>query len=122
MSKTFHNTSHPASERRIEPRNTRAGQGLLICLEERSTCQFQFIDQSPSGAQIQFDDSPIWKGTFWLLDLEQNKAMEIRVAWQRQSRWGVQVLRHLSLKAAPSLPDFVAEVWADQIRGKPLLL
>lgn len=115
-------TASSGPERRLESRSARAGQGLLLCLADRSVTPFQFIDQSASGAQIQFNLPPVVQGALWLLDTEQNKALEVRIAWQRQERWGVQVLRHLSLRAAPALPDFVAEVWADQIRGKPLLL
>lgn len=94
----------------------------MLCLADRSVTSFSFIDQSSSGAQIQFNTAPEVQGALWLLDTEQNKAMEIRVVWQRQTRWGVQVLRQLSLRAAPALPDFVAEVWSDYLRGQPLML
>ena len=112
----------PYTDRRVEPRFKAHGKAYMVLTEDSDVVACLVIDQSLTGAKIQFSALKKAPQTLWLIDDKSPIVRQGSPAWISRVQMGLKfsLIQELSINGPcpPKVPQFVFETWL-KIKNQP---
>lgn len=109
-------------DRRAEPRYDCDDRGCLLFMGNNQIVPCRILDQSASGAKVQFQEDCKATPEIWLIDLDTHSVRRGQVAWSMPYRMGLRfnlILQLSKTDPKPSkVPQPVYDAWLKLISGK----